>query len=113
MPNMGSFGMGNQQMSQAVGIAMQARQGQGTPVPQLSQTGQGAPAIPPSMPTTQAMPQGMEQPPQGAPQATQSPMMAPNAPESELIIKALSQRLQAISSVEKSEVEGVSAPVGG
>lgn len=102
--NTGSFMAGNPQSQDAVQMAMQMRGMGASPVPALSQTGQGAPAMPPPAPTTQApMP---SQPPQGA-------MMAPNDPESQLIVKALSSRLSAISSVEKSEVEGLSAPVGG
>jgi len=106
MPNLGSFGMGDQQQSQALQQAIMARQGQGTPVPQISQTGQGAPAMPPPTPTTQATPQGMPQPPQ-------SPVMPQQDPEAVLIEKALASRLSAISSLEKSEREGLSAPVGG
>jgi len=102
---MGSAMAGQPNAQEALQAAFQARQGQGAPVPQLSQTGQGTPAMPPPTPTTQAIPQGVPQP-------TGSPTMAQPTSEAELIVKALSSRLQSISSLEKSEVEGISAPVG-
>lgn len=74
----------------AVQAAIQARAG-GTSVPQAAQTGQQPP-----MQTPQPMP---------APQGPGMSMPKPSepAPESELIVKALGQRLSAISSVEKAK----------
>jgi len=106
MHNLGSFSAGNQNAQQALQEAIMARSSGTSPVPQLSQNSQSQPAMPPPTPTTQATPQGMPQPPQ-------SPVMPQQDPEAVLIEKALASRLSAISSLEKSEREGLSAPVGG
>lgn len=92
MPNFGSFGsaLGG---SDAIRAALDRRSGGGGSVPALSQMSGGAPgggSIPPAPPTS--VPQQGGAPGGGGP--------APPLPESQLIIKALSDRLKKIGDIE-------------
>jgi len=84
----------------ALSRALASRQGGGQGVAPLSQvspsvsTGEG---MPPAPPTGSGMPQGMPQS-SGAPQ---TPGMPVGSSESELIIKALSNRLSSLSKIEQ------------
>lgn len=103
-PNTGSFGAGQIDTS-AVREAMARRQ-QGSSSPALGQTS-AQPAQTPQLGQPSAQPSPQPSPggsPQGGPEA-----MSPA--ESELIVKALSQRLSSISSVEKSSMQP--SPMGG
>ncbi|HEC66874.1 MAG TPA: hypothetical protein ENI23_16485 [bacterium] len=98
-PNLGSFGgnvVGGEQ--QAVQAAIAAREGQGAPVPQLNQKLQGSPIA--STPE-----QGEPLSPEGG-VASEKPVVQ-NA-EVEIILKALTQRLNMIS-----KLEAPPTPAGG
>src|SRR3990167_7734081 len=103
MPNLGQFGLGQPNAQDALQQAIQARS-QGTSVPQLNQTMQGSPQ-PGQAPTTAAVPQVGGAPTGGEPKAPTS--------ESELIVKALDQRLRAISKVEEANLAPALAPAQG
>jgi hypothetical protein len=93
---MGSFGMGQGQ--DALQAAMSARQEGGQPVPQLEQT-LGNETVPGAAPEGAAVPQSQGKPP---------------TPETELILKALSDRLKFLSKVEEApQPEMGMDPMGG
>ena len=101
----GQFGMG--QDVSAVRDAMAARQQGGPPTPALSQVSGGAPSGPSPMAQGPAGPA----PAMGAPAPMGASAMAPKS-EAEIIVKALDQRLRAISKVEEAQ-SPKQAPVGG
>lgn len=104
-PQTGSAGAPVPGMGDALQQAIQARS-QATPVPQLSQVSPGAPsaqgAVPTQAPTVSQT--------ANLPSPQESTGSAQPNSEAELIIKALSQRMKAISDVEKAQTQPTGAP---
>jgi len=98
----GSFQAGNQEATQAVQQAIQARQQGGQQVPQLSQGATSQPQAPGQV-SSQAIPAGM------APQA-QGQSAQPPATDTQMILKAMDQKLRSISKVEEHQAGIVKAP---
>lgn len=98
MANMGSFGNVSPDAMRAIKSAMARRQ-QGGSAPALDQQSAVSPTAAPSVPTLES---GIDIP-QGASQGA-APQGGVTNPEAELIIRALKDRLKAISSLESGGV---------
>ena len=103
MPQLGSFQAGSPDAQQAIQAAIQARQQQGQQVPQLSQgaTSSPQPGSQVNSATPQAIPAGM-----GQGQASQTPPPT----DTQMILKAMDQKLRSISKVEEHQAGIVKAP---
>ena len=95
MPNLGSFGNISPESMQVVRAALERRQ-QGGQIPAIEQQSQASPTASPLQP--EAAGGGLPRPRQMSMENVSSRM--PGNPEADLIVRALRDRLKAISSIE-------------
>jgi len=97
--NTGSFGSATGGMSPELAAAMQRRAG-GNPSGPMGQVSQGAPTANPATQVPNSAPASINVPSQSSPSGDGMGLPT-NTPESQLIIKALDQRLRSLSKVQE------------